>query len=437
MFYDNNDVADHASLVTMTQTCESLQDVEKVVCLAETFKATLTSNQIASLQLEYTLDYAKKWSNLPAALSARIGLRMGTLNAVQLEAANQLLKAALGSTGKEGYDEISQLWRADDYLGVNGGGATYSSGNFYIGFFGLPSTTTKWELQMTGHHATVSNTYENGKLKGGTPSFRAAEPFAAFTYNNQTHQPLVEEYTALQKMLANFDAASLNSAKLTATFSDILLGPNKDWVFPTVKEGVACRNLSASQKENVIAAIKTYVQDVDDVSSMEIMQKYISEIDDTFIAYSGNASLTAQRDYVRIDGPSVWIEYSVQRGIVLSPNHPHSIWRDKNFDYGGTGNPMSNTSNINVKPIAFNIYPNPAVNVLAVEIDATSISNFTVSIFDQSGKVLTSTNIEKSSNDTQKVRLNVSDLPQGAYQCTVSSTNSNYLYRSSKPFVKI
>jgi hypothetical protein len=40
-------------------------------------------------------------------------------------------------------------------------------------------------------------------------------------------------------------------------------------------------------------------------------------------------------NYVRIDGHSVWIELSMQRAASWNGIHPHSIWQDKNADYGG------------------------------------------------------------------------------------------------------
>ncbi len=82
-------------------------------------------------------------------------------------------------------------------------------------------------------------------------------------------------------------------------------------------------------------AIKTYVEDLYSLSAKTIMTKYENELDATYIAYSGSTNLTTQNDYIHIDGPSVWIEYSCQRGIVQSPTHPHSVWRDKLTDYGG------------------------------------------------------------------------------------------------------
>ncbi|MEC0153204.1 DUF3500 domain-containing protein [Paenibacillus macerans] len=36
-----------------------------------------------------------------------------------------------------------------------------------------------------------------------------------------------------------------------------------------------------------------------------------------------------------MDGPSVWIEFSMRSGIIFSDPHPHAVWRDKITDYGG------------------------------------------------------------------------------------------------------
>ncbi len=49
----------------------------------------------------------------------------------------------------------------------------------------------------------------------------------------------------------------------------------------------------------------------------------------TKIAWSGATALNAVGDYVRIDGPHVWIEFACQ-----GSNHYHTIWRDRATDYG-------------------------------------------------------------------------------------------------------
>jgi hypothetical protein len=65
------------------------------------------------------------------------------------------------------------------------------------------------------------------------------------------------------------------------------------------------------------------------------MARYAAELPQTYIAYAGTPALMTENDYIRIDGPSVWIEISMQPGRSLEGIHPHSVWRDKLLDYGG------------------------------------------------------------------------------------------------------
>ena len=55
----------------------------------------------------------------------------------------------------------------------------------------------------------------------------------------------------------------------------------------------------------------------------------------TYVGCSGTESFTTQGDYIRVDGPRVWVEFVVQNGIVIRGGiHYHSLWRDKTADYG-------------------------------------------------------------------------------------------------------
>jgi hypothetical protein len=323
---------------TSSADCSTATGLQKVVCLAEAFKATLSSTQLAALQLTYSKTNAVNWSNLPQALvqTKRVGLAFSTLSATQLTAAKALLAEIMGSTNNEGYAEAIAILAADDYLLANGGGSTYGSGNYYMAFLGTPSTTGLWELQYGGHHIAVSNTYNGGKMTGATPSFRAVEPFAPFSQSSVNYEPMGQERVAFSAMLTGLSDTELASAKLSSTFSDILLGPGKDGQFPTTKSGLKVSTLSAAKKTLVLNAIKTYVNDIDDANAATILAKYTAELDDTYIAYSGTTAIETKNDYVRIDGPNIWIEYSCQGGIVIrSANHPHSVWRDRTGDYGG------------------------------------------------------------------------------------------------------
>ena len=312
-------------------------DVSKLVVLAEAFKATLTPTQLTALQLAYSKADATKWSNLPQALSRnRVGLATSTLSATQLTAFKALLKAATGPSDNEGNAEMLGILAADDYLGANGGGVDYGSGNYYIAFLGMPSATGLWEFQFGGHHGTLSNTYNGGKLSGATPAFRSTEPFPTFTQGGILYQPIVQELNTLSAMLQALTAAQQTTARVSTSQNDLVLGPGRDGVFPTTKKGVKAGDLNVTQKAAVLAAIKTYTDDLDDVSAAAILAKYTAELDNTYISYAGSTALTEKGDYVLIDGPNVWIEFNMQGGIIIrNANHPHSVWRDRTGDYGG------------------------------------------------------------------------------------------------------
>lgn len=320
-------------------TCSSATGIAKVICLADAFKSQLDASQISTLQRTYAVSDAKKWSNLPQGLVnssyKRVGLNFGAMSSTQVQYAKALIKEISGTTANEGWDEIQQLLNADEYLNANGGGSTYGAANYYIAFLGTPATTGTFEIQFGGHHLAFANTYKDGVLTGATPSFRGVEPFATFALNGTSNQPLQQEAAAFSAMLTGLSASEQATAKLSQTYSDLVAGPQQDGNFPSTAVGIKCSTLSSAEKALVLAAIKTYVGDTDDTDAATILAKYTTELDNTYVAFSGSTTMTTRNDYVRIDGPSVWIEYSCQNGIVLSGTHPHSVWRDKTKDYGG------------------------------------------------------------------------------------------------------
>lgn len=71
------------------------------------------------------------------------------------------------------------------------------------------------------------------------------------------------------------------------------------------------------QKNLVLAAIENYTDDVDSTLATSLMALYTNEIDQTYIAFTGSATvgsatsfLNANSNYVRIDGPTVLLNIS-------------------------------------------------------------------------------------------------------------------------------
>jgi hypothetical protein len=311
-----------------------------VVCLTNAFLATLDATKKTSAQLTYTLANAQKWSNLPAGLSARYGVNLASLSATQLGAFRDMMLAVLAlNVRNEGYDELFGNLVADNYLYSAGGGTTYGAGNFYVSILGTPSTSGLWEILFTGHHYTQPYTFNATAGSGYTPAFRGVEPTAVVsnTATNQTYQPMEQERLAFAALLTGLSTSEQTTAKLSGTYSDLVLGPGQDWKFPATKVGLRVGNLDATKQALVLNAIKLYVNDLDATTAATVLAKYTAELADTYIAYSGTTGVTAQNDYIRIDGPNVWIEFSYQGGVIIQGTpHPHSVWRDHTTDYGGT-----------------------------------------------------------------------------------------------------
>ncbi|WP_228450779.1 DUF3500 domain-containing protein [Chryseolinea soli] len=329
-----------------TSDCGSATtQIEKLVCLANTFLGTLTSTQQSSVVITLNLTNAKRWSNLPCALSCRNGLLFSSLTTAQQTAALALIEAASGTVSNEGYEEFQTIRAADDYLGTMQSG--YSAGNYVIAFLGTPSTTGKWMIQFGGHHYAQNITYDNGQVTSITPMHEAVEPNGSFTVNGTTYSsPMTSELAAVREMLAAFTTSELASAKISSTFSDCLMVPGSTTnTFPSTKQGIQVSSLSTAAQAKVLVTIAAWVNDVDPTSAATYLTTYQNELANTYVTYSSNTSgtsgtassfFTSNTDYVRIDGPSVWIEFICQNGVVISNQvHYHTVMRDHNRDYIG------------------------------------------------------------------------------------------------------
>ncbi|WP_406334729.1 DUF3500 domain-containing protein [Streptomyces sp. NBC_00203] len=355
-----------------------------VVSAANAFLNTLDADQQAEVLLDLTEENATAWSNLPCGSSCRPGIELGSLTDTQLAAAQQLLKVATGTGKGSGYDQITQIIKADDVLasvqatssagtgpapsdaasstasadpsatasasstatdaptgtppsgGTGGGGSFgYGSGLYYMAFLGTPSADGTWQLHFGGHHLAVDLTYKKGKVAGASPFFIGVEPTSWTADDGTTYTPLEEQRNGMLALTGSLSTEQLATAKLSGTYNDVLLGPGEDGQFPETKEGIKVSELSPKQQKLVLKAIYPWVSNVDDATAKKLMKTYAHELNETYVGYSGGTALDTQGDYVRIDGPGVWVEFVCQNGLVIQGKvHYHTVYRDHTRDYG-------------------------------------------------------------------------------------------------------
>ena len=313
----------------------------RIVCLATAFEQTLTASQIAGLQYTYTLANVEHWSNLPIGIIARNGLQFGSLSSTQLAAALQLAQAALSH---DGYTHLENTRGSDNFLSTVQSGMGFGATNYYIAFYGTPSTTSPWMLQIGGHHFAFNHTY-NGAYVSGTPFFIGVEP-PIYTVDGKSYWTMEKQQAAMYALSQSIYGNS--GAVLSGTFDDVVMGVNGataiDTNYPqsyptgTTGRGVLASSLSPEQQELIKRAIEAWVNEMDGETASTLLRAYEDKTDlaNTYVGYSGDGTLATKTDYIRIDGPRIWIEFCVQQGIVFTESyHYHTIWRDKTADYGG------------------------------------------------------------------------------------------------------
>ena len=310
-------------------------NITAVVTATNAFLATLDATKRDKVEYDFSENKARQtWSNFPATAVPREGIVMSDLTAEQQKAADAVLQVALSAPGAQ---QDADIRKGDDDLNSLGGQGSDGFGalkDYYIAVYGTPSATQPFMIQFGGHHLARNLTY-NGDKVSQTPQFVGTEP-TTFQTDGATVEPLKAEASAMFGMMAALSAAQKDTAKLNGSFDDLLMGPGKDTgVFPAA-EGLPVSQLSAAQKALVATAIQTYAGDLADAAAAKLIAKYTAELDQTRIGWSNATGPTDENSYIRIDGPSVWIEFVNTRSQSTPNIHYHSVYRDKTDDYGSS-----------------------------------------------------------------------------------------------------
>jgi hypothetical protein len=337
----------HSSL---GQSSQSPAGAHEVAAALDKLRPLLTDKQRAELDRPLSSATAIRWSNLPIGIVPRSGLRLGDLDDKQAMAARAVFTAALSPCGLTMLDEVRL---ADDSLvPFDKRPIGWGGGNYYLSVLGDSSSKAPWMLQVGGHHLAYNFTF-NGREAGATPLFAGTEPIR-FESRGRQVEPLDAQSHAMSRLAGAI--APQAKAHLSGTFTDVVKGVvvtdvpggmptgGTDTGFPQsypggdVDRGIQVSALSPQQRDLVRAAIVSFAQLPDSAISGSLLAGYLAPaaLDQTFVGFAGSPDLGTQGSYVRIDGPRVWIELVVQRAIAQPDQlHYHSLWRDKQSDYGG------------------------------------------------------------------------------------------------------
>lgn len=305
-----------------------------VVKATNAFLATLDTKQRATATYDLD-DYTPRvtWSNYPSSNVPRPGIALGDLNATQKTAALAVVRAFSGASG---YAQILDIFKADAYLASTdqNGKDEYGEKHYSLAVYDTPSTTTPFAVQFGGHHVARNLTY-NGDDVSGAPNFTGTEP-TSFPSGGTTLSPMKPEVDAAFDMITSLSSAQQAAAKLSEVYDNPVKGPGEDdGVYPKA-EGVLVSDLDQADQARVSKLLRLYVGDINEDAADAIMKTYESGYSKTRISWATSTDPTVEGAYIRVDGPSAWLEFSVQHGASTPGVHYHTVYRDKNDDYGSS-----------------------------------------------------------------------------------------------------
>lgn len=320
--------------------------IADTVAAAEEFLTTLNEEQKATLVYDYN-DETKStsWSNFPVTFVERAGLNLHDLTEEQQQAA---LKVLQGLLNEEAYQMAVNIMAGDQHLLDYAAGAEDSLGQYYIAFFGDPSTTEAWSLQFGGHHLGV-NADLNGRAGIITfaPTHLGSQPYSFTNEAGETITTMDALYTDAFAFYDSLTQEQLSSLYQGNEVPNLSCAPGSTCEY-TTGEGIAGSELTTEQRELLLEVIRNWAGMADDASWAAHKAAIVATMEDTYVSWSGATSYdptTGNGIYFTISGPNVYIEFSSQDSstgtdvdgeITAGWGHVHSIYRDPTNDYAGS-----------------------------------------------------------------------------------------------------
>jgi hypothetical protein len=327
-----------AGLFPVRSTGVSTEPVRRA---ARAFLAALSPEQRTKTTFRVEDDEWRKWMN--QHFYVRQGVGFNELSEAQREAAFGLMRAALSAKGLQLSRDIMRLNHTLGELN-NDNFVEYGEWLYWITVMGEPSASRPWGWQLDGHHLIV-NYFVLGDQVVMTPSFFGSEPIVAKAGKHKGTTILQDEQRLGLALIRGMDEGQKKRAILTVskTGNNNLTEAFKDNVVLDYA-GIRASELTAAQKDQLLALISAYVRNTRDGHARVKMQEVRQHLDDTRFAWIGGTE-DASVFYYRVQSPVILIEFDHQLPVGLrhlakgervpDREHVHTVIRTPNGnDYG-------------------------------------------------------------------------------------------------------
>lgn len=321
---------------------------QQMTTAATGFLNSLSEEQRSAAVFEFVNDADRThWSNAPVSSVERIGLPISRLTLAQRGLLHQLL---VSSTSSQGYHKIWAAVRGDEALKAEGENLPLESAkfvdknnhlgaaNYWLAFFGDPSTESSWGYMLTGHHLGANFTVVDGKATF-VPMFYGSDPAVISTGAQAGHVFLPQERNRGYELLSSLSADQRRIAVVAdkVVFNKFgaveFAGPGtNDRVVE--QRGIKAADLTQEQRSLMWALVEEFVGNSDfDVAADHLAKIKHDGMENLRFMWMGPTDGSEQIFY-RVSGPSILIDFVDQRTGFDWNTHPHVIVRDPSNDYG-------------------------------------------------------------------------------------------------------
>ncbi len=305
---------------------------ESMARAAVRFLHLLDEAQRPSAQYDLASPERRRWTNAPVRGDVG-GVALGDLDDDQLRAFSDVLATLLSA---KGYGKVRDVMLGDDLRATVDGEPNEGVGieAFRFAVFGDPSATSRWAVQLDGHHVALNITLE-GEAYSLSPSFIGTYP-QAFVVANAELRPLAADTDLAHELVASLTPEQRSLAVISEVRGALRVGPRWDGVVPE-PVGIPGRLLNEAQREALVALASQWFDVMPPEHARAHRERFLDGLGETRFAWSG--PLAAESDVSwAIQGPSIVIEYANDaRGGADGGNpvdHVHTVYRDLDRDYG-------------------------------------------------------------------------------------------------------
>lgn len=333
-----------SSSSSSSDSSTTAETISNTADAAQAFLATLSTEEQDSVLYDYDAEEKSTgWSNFPVTFVQRSGVNLTDLTEEQQAAALNVLKNLLND---DAYQMIEDIMASDQYLNDESNTTEDSLGQYYIAFFGDPSSDSDWSIQFGGHHIGINATFSDGAITFA-PTHLGTQPSEWTNQDGETVAALSNMYEtafAFYDSLTEEQQAQLYQGE---ELDSMVCAPGSTCDYPT-GTGLKGSDLTDEQKELLIDVIANWVGLADEETTETELDAIRETLDDTYINWSGATEYdtsTGDGIYFQISGPKVYIEFANQQGsagadidgvITAGWGHIHTIYRDPTNDYANS-----------------------------------------------------------------------------------------------------